>query len=1095
VQTRPTIGRCPGYDAARVPSSSPQAADETVSDRLGRLDLPEGYPQVFGKYVLVRPMARGGMGELFIAAAGETGGFEKLCVVKKVLHSLEDGAVHRRFLDEAKVVVRLNHANLVQVFDAGKVDEEYYLAMELVEGKDLRAVWNRCAQLHRRIPVDIAIFVIREVLRGLHYVHDAMSLDLVHRDISPPNVLVGYRGDVKLTDFGLAKSSIKREMTSPGVVFGRYSYLSPEQAKGLPADRRTDIYACAIVLWELLTGRQLFPSGGRSHTEALEAVRNPKAQPPSSLVPGIPDGLDEIVLRGLARDREDRYQKAGEFRAALSDILAKNFPAADADRVAEFMRDIFAREAKMEQADYLDLSSHDFSELRAQGDESELISISDVVASLERPRSTMELGDSDIVELGARGGGRWDEKRDAASLAEAAESWVGRVIAQRYRVESLIGVGGMGAVFRVKHLALGKTFALKVLHSHYTRDADVISRFMREARAASQTGHPHIIDVLDVGTTEEGDVYFVMELLEGHNLGETVKREGPLAVRRAVHIARQVCQALSAAHAAGIIHRDLKSENIILTPRGKDPDFVKVLDFGICKQMDGESGTTSPGLIMGSPDYMAPEQGAGLDATIASDIYALGCILFEMLTGRMPFEGRNAVDVLMQKGAREADTVTVYRPEVPQPVASAIARCLKRQPGDRPPSMRSLEYELTRAIDGRATAVANVLGMEPGGPGGPGGDDRGDEAGASLSMNRAAIATMGEGVYGGDYEKQEFTQIAPPPRRPAQLTDSQPSIPPGTPQPAQHGGSDMVDVTPKRASAMRALFFTALGGALAVGVLALAMPGGLSSLFGGSDETPKKPAAGKANGGDDGKAAPTKAEPAVGPSPDVPAPAPEADTKPTPEPPVEPDLGTPDTAPAVEPDTSPGEATAGAEQKPKDAEAIVVLAEAALEARRWTDPPDESLAKYLSDLQLVAPDDKSLARLRKEAAEALLPEGEKALKKKQWAEAVVAYRNLRSIWPDHPEAREGLVAALAGQARVLRKLKDFEGALRTADEWLNVEPNDFDALMLRGDVLFSLSRFGEAKDAYRAARKEKPRSKAAKEKFFKASYRAKKAGR
>jgi eukaryotic-like serine/threonine-protein kinase len=142
------------------------------------------FPQLFGKYVLVRTMARGGMGELFLAAAGERG-FEKPCVVKKVLHNLDDAGVHRRFLDEAKVVVRLNHANLVQVFDAGRVNEDYYLAMELVEGKDLRAVWNRCAQLHRRIPVDVAMFVLREVLRGLDYVHDAMSLDLVHRDISP----------------------------------------------------------------------------------------------------------------------------------------------------------------------------------------------------------------------------------------------------------------------------------------------------------------------------------------------------------------------------------------------------------------------------------------------------------------------------------------------------------------------------------------------------------------------------------------------------------------------------------------------------------------------------------------------------------------------------------------------------------------------------------------------------------------------------------------------------------------------------------------------------------------------------------------------
>src|SRR5690606_11290682 len=119
----------------------------------------------------------------------------------------------------------------------------------------------------------------------------------------------------------------------------------------------------------------------------------------------------------------------------------------------------------------------------------------------------------------------------------------------------------------------------------YTRDSDIISRFMREARAATQTGHPNIIDVLDIGTTDDGEVYFVMELLEGDNLGVTIQNEGPLAVRRAVHIARQICRALEAAHEVGIIHRDLKSENILLTARGKDPDFVKVLDFGICKHM------------------------------------------------------------------------------------------------------------------------------------------------------------------------------------------------------------------------------------------------------------------------------------------------------------------------------------------------------------------------------------------------------------------------------------------------------------------------------------------------------------------------------
>ena len=401
-----------------------------------------GYPKVFGKYVLVRPMARGGMGELFLTAAGETGGFEKMCVVKKVLHSVEDQGVHRRFLDEAKVVVRLNHANLVQVFDAGRIDDEYYLAMELVEGKDLRAVWNRCAKLHRRIPVEVAIFVIREILRGLEYAHDAFSLELVHRDISPPNLLVGYRGEVKLTDFGLAKSASKREMTSPGGVCGRYSYLAPEQAKGLPADRRTDIYACGIVLWELLTGRQLFPSAGRSHQQALSAVRNPKVKTPSGLVPGIPEGLDAVILRALAKDARERYQNAGEFRSALSKVLSEHFPGCDADRVGEFMREIFAREYKLEGRDITALSQRDFSSLRQAAEHTSAISISEaLVAGDDDSLGTMPLRDSEVVEL-SQARRVWGTSSD--NLRDAAKAWVGQIVGKRYRIEGIIGIGGMG---------------------------------------------------------------------------------------------------------------------------------------------------------------------------------------------------------------------------------------------------------------------------------------------------------------------------------------------------------------------------------------------------------------------------------------------------------------------------------------------------------------------------------------------------------------------------------------------------------------------------------------------------------------------------
>jgi eukaryotic-like serine/threonine-protein kinase len=1044
-------GRTSRYDARHVPGSP----SEPEVDEVGSGEVA-GFPQVFGKYVLLRPMARGGMGELFLAAAGETGGFEKLCVVKKVLHSLEDQAVHRRFLDEAKVVVRLNHQNLVQVFDAGRVDNEYYLAMELVEGKDLRAVWNRCAQLHRRIPVDIAIFVVREVLRGLDYVHDAMGLDLVHRDISPPNLLVGYRGDVKLTDFGLAKSAIKREMTSPGVVFGRYSYLSPEQARGLPADRRTDIYACGIVLWELLTGRQLFPSNNKSHGDALAAVRNPEVRAPSSLVPGIPDGLDAVLLQALHKEQKQRFATAGAFRAALSEVLAREFPTCDADRVSEFMRDIFARESKLEARDYAGITARDFSELRA-GVDSQSISIADVIETAEGQRpSTIPLHESDIVELDQS---RF-ERPELKDLRESASEWVGQVVAQRYRLDGLIGIGGMGAVFRATHLALGKPFALKVLHRVYTRDSDIITRFMREARAATQTGHPNIIDVLDIGTTEEGDVYFAMELLDGEDLGKVIAVEAPLAVRRAVHITRQICRALAAAHEAGIIHRDLKSENVILITRGNDSDFVKVLDFGICKHMNADSATTSPGLVMGSPDYMAPEQGAGLEATAAADVYAVGCILFEMLTGRLPFQGRNAVDVLMQKGAYPAPRATTLRQEIPEALADVIARCLERQPGDRPPSMRSLEYELTRAIDGRASAVAAVLGLGEDSRRDTHSPDEGERvASASMSMHRAVVAAaMGErrpGQRGG-------TQIAPNPLSPANLSGPYPSTEAASRPSAMMAGA-------------KALFFVALGGALAGAVVLALSPQTLQGLI-GSESSPEPSAA---RGGAQEVELPDRAG---------------ASTAEAVEDAHEVDADDPEGAEGSQ-KAELVEGEPAAERGPRTPAELVEVAERALQAAEWREPAEQSLAVALTNLSIADPGNEAIGRLRREAAEQLVPVGRKALERNDHEAATVAFRDLASVWPDHDEARAGLVEALRGLAKAQRRAGEHEAALATADELLNLRPGDFGALLLRADMLFALERWGDAKATYTAARKANPRSSAAKKGFFKAARELRKSER
>ena len=299
------------------------------------------FPRHFGKYLLLRPLAKGGMGEIYMAGLGQIGGFEKLCVIKKVLAEKADPSKAKRFLDEAKVVLRLSHSALVNTFDAGEVDGEFYIAMEMVEGKDLREVWNRCVRQRQRIPIEVALQVAREVARVLAYVHSYGDLKLVHRDIAPPNILLGYNGDVKLTDFGLARSELKQEKTQPGVVFGRAAYLAPEQARGEVADGRTDVYTLAIVLWELLTGQQYLPISGLDPSAGLALVRHPKPMPPSSRAPWIAPELDKVVLRALAPNREQRYQSAEEFRLALSDVITQVAPRTDPARVVELMQTVF----------------------------------------------------------------------------------------------------------------------------------------------------------------------------------------------------------------------------------------------------------------------------------------------------------------------------------------------------------------------------------------------------------------------------------------------------------------------------------------------------------------------------------------------------------------------------------------------------------------------------------------------------------------------------------------------------------------------------------------------------------------------------------
>ncbi len=658
----------------------------------------DGYPRRFGQYVLLKPLARGGMGALYLAVHGDRG-TEKLCVVKTALHHLAGKGYVQRFKDEAKVVVRLSHGNLVTVFDTGEVDGEIYLAMDFVEGKDLRAVWNKCAQKGIAFPIDIAVHIVKELSRGLGYAHAFESLSLVHRDVSPPNVLLSYTGEVKLTDFGLATSTLKLEKTAPGIIYGKLSYMAPEQARRDALDARTDLYAAGIILWELLTGRQLFPASrgpaagvGETEDELLEKVRNPKPVPPSQRAKRVPPELDRICMRALALAPAARYQSGEVFRAELAAFQAKTAPATDGEQLARFLRELFGEAIDKERAE-----------------RTQLVAGTTAVASLETlrpqvlgPRVPRPTGKPEEAISASAG-----DQTTAASSDRGESAIVGTVLQGRYRIKRLCGEGGMGRVYEAEHVDIGKRVAVKVLHPAYSRTPEVVERFRREARAASKIGHQNIVNVTDSGTTLDGSFFFVMEYIEGVELGYVIHKEGPLAVERALRITDQICQALQAAHDVGVIHRDLKPENVLLVGKLGESDFVKVLDFGIAKSADVEESNqagpagrrlTRPGVAMGTPEYMAPEQAAGKSADARSDIYAVGSICYEMLTSIPPYDGDNVMEILHKKANEAPKPIREIRPELSPEVEDLVSRMMARNPNGRPPSMTLLAREIQGLI-------------------------------------------------------------------------------------------------------------------------------------------------------------------------------------------------------------------------------------------------------------------------------------------------------------------------------------------------------------------------------------------------------------
>jgi eukaryotic-like serine/threonine-protein kinase len=328
-----------------APAFTRKAGGRVVSD-----DVVEG-ERTFGPYRLLRRIAVGGMAEIHLAKARGVGGFEKLIALKMIhAHYSTDEHFVQMLIDEAKISVQLAHVNIGQIFDLGRIGETYYITMEFIDGADLFKILRRASEIDRDMPIEVATFIAQEVCAGLDYAHnkrdeEGRPLGVIHRDISPQNILVSFAGEVKIVDFGIAKAALRVRQTAAGVIKGKYYYMSPEQAWGDPVDARTDVFSAGILLYEMLTGQMLYLEDDLHRL--LDRVRRADIPPPSTRRPNIPRELEPIVMRALRKRPEDRWQSAHDFQQALQKFLFTSAREFSPQRLAAYIKEVLREEVSV----------------------------------------------------------------------------------------------------------------------------------------------------------------------------------------------------------------------------------------------------------------------------------------------------------------------------------------------------------------------------------------------------------------------------------------------------------------------------------------------------------------------------------------------------------------------------------------------------------------------------------------------------------------------------------------------------------------------------------------------------------------------------
>jgi serine/threonine protein kinase/tetratricopeptide (TPR) repeat protein len=649
----------------------------------------EGRVETFGKYELLSLLATGGMAQIFLARELHSGRPGQLVVKRLLPQFTENEDFVTMFLNEARIAARLRHPNVVRVFDLGAEGSSYFIAMEHVHGRDLHQVHRQARRAGTPFPAELACRVIIDACAGLDHAHkqadaDGRPLGIVHRDVSPQNLLLAFDGSVKVVDFGIAKAADQVGLTRSGIIKGKCAYMSPEQALGEPLDHRSDVFALGVVLHELLTGERLFKRATDAHT--LMALVDCQVPPPSKVNAAAPRALDALVLSALGRQRADRYGDAHEFSRALEAWLAHQQRPSTHGALATFLAGLFP-EATSAPAET------DPPPATAAPVPPEL-----VAPAPETEPPTLEL---DSPYLSSRPG-----------LLEP-----GTMVDDRFRVEAHLATGGMGEVYRAEHVHLKRPVALKLIRRAFAHDASSWARFRREAELVSKLESAHVVRVFDFGRTSDGQLYLAMEYVDGTTL-DVLVREGPLPPEQVTGMLLQVCEGLAEAHALGVIHRDLKPGNLVLGRRRDGTPVVKILDFGIARgpSSDGGQRLTRLGSSIGTPAYMAPEQARAEAVDHRTDVYALGCVAYELLTGQPPFRAASPSALVLMHLNNKPAPLEQLRPALAARPAlcAAVLRALEKTPADRFSSVG----ELARALSSTEapTSPAPVADWPPAEP-------------------------------------------------------------------------------------------------------------------------------------------------------------------------------------------------------------------------------------------------------------------------------------------------------------------------------------------------------------------------------------------